>query len=290
MTYGNLNAVKERLQILSTITVNDTEIQNILSDVDALINLRLRKETALPLPSTSPWVVELGLIANDWAAGIFRYRRSPPSETINAAFLNQMNMMLEQFIVAHFRQTIFKPISGNDLYSEERPYDNYYFRRRPSLKQRVQGFLHRSSPWSGWTGTWPMRFRGGYALTDYHQGTFLIRLTTPVQVMPNQTARFYAIFVHAEDGLFDPASLALTLTPIEGGAAVTPTNTLVYETMGKGMWYVDVEMPSSAANDKYTAVWTGTYAPNAGNVQGGNPGGPYNVRAQSEFKVVGTVW
>ncbi len=274
MTYGTLAAVKERLQITTTNT--DTEITNILTQCDTRINLALKPYTALPLPTTSPYADELAEIENEMAAGIFRYRRIPPSEKINQAFMNEADLLLQAFIMAHFRQTMFRGVGATDQYSNE-PWRAGEFFRRVLKSLGALG------------GAWPRFPIGEYKTWDYNTGTFIIRVSAPRRVLPSQTVRFYAIFMHADDGLINPTSLALSISNI-GGTAVTPVNTLIYETLGNGMWYVDVEIPSTIVADKYVATWTGTYQPSSVNVQGGNPGGPYNITARCEFKAVTTLW
>lgn len=67
MTYGQIKDVKERIHVAESDTSMDDQIQRILNQVDALIDLELEPYTTVPLTEgVSNVIVD---IANDWAAG-----------------------------------------------------------------------------------------------------------------------------------------------------------------------------------------------------------------------------
>jgi phage gp36-like protein len=72
MTYGTQANVKERLAIPSTEARYDTQIDNKITQVDALIDNKLTAYVTVPLGSPPQIIND---ICDDWAAGLFREER-----------------------------------------------------------------------------------------------------------------------------------------------------------------------------------------------------------------------
>jgi hypothetical protein len=68
MPYGQLEDVKERLNVAESDTTLDTRIERALNQADALMDLELSQYTTVPLTTgISNIIIDVG---NDWAAGL----------------------------------------------------------------------------------------------------------------------------------------------------------------------------------------------------------------------------
>jgi phage gp36-like protein len=72
MTYGTQANVKERLDIAATETRYNAQIDNKITQVDALIDNKLSAYATVPLGSPPQIIND---ICDDWAAGLFREER-----------------------------------------------------------------------------------------------------------------------------------------------------------------------------------------------------------------------
>jgi|SRR5579875_1402559 len=78
MTYAQLSDAKNELQISTSVTTYDTELNDLLTKQDNYINLRLQKYTSLPVQTEI--ATQLAEIEARWAALRFRMRRATPQE------------------------------------------------------------------------------------------------------------------------------------------------------------------------------------------------------------------
>ncbi len=104
MTYATLSQTKEELNISSSITTSDSELNDLLTTIDNYINTRLQRFTSLPLQS------ELGIFLSDletrYVVARFRLRRATPQEQQQyQVVINQIEAQFQEFLKNNFQRT-----------------------------------------------------------------------------------------------------------------------------------------------------------------------------------------
>ena len=104
MTYATLLQCKEELNINSSITLYDSELNDLLATIDTYVNTRLQRFTSLPLQ------VELQTPLSDlesrWVVARYRLRRATPQEQQQyQTMINQIEQQFQEFLKNNFRQT-----------------------------------------------------------------------------------------------------------------------------------------------------------------------------------------
>jgi hypothetical protein len=112
MTYGQIEDVKDLLNISETDDSSDTRIERALNKVDALIDLELSPYMTVPLETdVSNVIVD---VANDWAAGVVQQEiinptgQSPagqPQTIVDNVLTQRAKANLARYIELTFRET-----------------------------------------------------------------------------------------------------------------------------------------------------------------------------------------
>jgi len=105
MTYATLSQVKEELNLSSSVTTNDTELNDLLTTIDNYINTRLQRFTSLPLQSEMQ--TYLADLEARWVVTRFRIRRATPQEQQQyQALLGNIEQQFQEYLKNNF-QTSF---------------------------------------------------------------------------------------------------------------------------------------------------------------------------------------
>ena len=113
MTYSSLSQCKEELNLSSSITTNDAELNDLLTTIDNYINTRLQRFTSLPLQT------ELQTFLADlearWVVARFRLRRATPQEQQQyQVIIAQIETQYQEFLKNNFQRSFIAEGSGSD--------------------------------------------------------------------------------------------------------------------------------------------------------------------------------
>lgn len=113
MTFASLTQVKEELNLAGSITINDTELNDLLSTIDTYINTRLQRFTSLPLQTELQ--TPLADIEARWVVARFRLRRATPQEQEQyQVILAQIDQQFQEFLKNNFKTTFSASGSRTD--------------------------------------------------------------------------------------------------------------------------------------------------------------------------------
>lgn len=102
MTYASLTQVHEELNLASSITTNDAELNDLLTAIDTYVNTRLQRSTSLPL--NTELQTPLGDIEARWVVARFRLRRATPQEQQQyQTILNEIEQEFQSFLNNNFK-------------------------------------------------------------------------------------------------------------------------------------------------------------------------------------------
>ena len=104
MTLCTLAQAKEELNLSSSITSQDTELNDLLTIIDNYINTRLQRFTSLPI--SAGLLVPLADIEARWVVARFRLRRATPQEQQQyQVIINQIEAQFQEFLKNNFQLT-----------------------------------------------------------------------------------------------------------------------------------------------------------------------------------------
>ena len=104
MTYSNLTSVKEELNIASSNTTYDFELNDLLTTIDYYINTRLQRFTSLPLQTELQSY--LSDLESRWVVSRYRLRRATPQEQQQyQATIVQIEQQFQEFLRSNFMRT-----------------------------------------------------------------------------------------------------------------------------------------------------------------------------------------
>lgn len=113
MTYATLVQVKEELNLASSITTNDTELNDLLTTIDTYLNTRLQRYTSLLL--NAELQVPLADIEARWVVARFRLRRATPQEQQQyQTIITQIEQQFQEFLKNNFKTTFSDVGSRSD--------------------------------------------------------------------------------------------------------------------------------------------------------------------------------
>ncbi|MHB8565731.1 MAG: hypothetical protein ACYC7D_05385 [Nitrososphaerales archaeon] len=113
MTFSTLASVKEELALNSSVTSNDSELNDLLTSIDNYINTRLQRFTSLPL--LAELNVYLADLESRWVCARFRIRRATPQEQQQyQVVVNQIETQFQEFLKSNFQRSFFSQGSRTD--------------------------------------------------------------------------------------------------------------------------------------------------------------------------------
>ena len=104
MTYTNQSSVKEELNLSSSITTSDNELNDLLTTVDDYINTRLQRFTSLPLQTELQ--TYLADLESRWVVSRFTLRRATPQEQQQyQVIISQIEAQFQEFLKNNFQRS-----------------------------------------------------------------------------------------------------------------------------------------------------------------------------------------
>lgn len=104
MTYSDLSSVKEELNLSSSVTTSDTELNDLLTTIDDYINTRLQRFTSLPLQTELQ--TYLADLESRWVVSRFRLRRATPQEQQQyQVIISQIEAQFQEFLKNNFQRS-----------------------------------------------------------------------------------------------------------------------------------------------------------------------------------------
>ena len=113
MTYATLTQVHQELNLSTSVTTNDTELDALLTIIDNQINTKLQRYTSLPIQ------VEMQTYLADvearWVVTRFRLRRATPQEQQQyQALLANIDQEWQDYLANNFQTSFFGEGSQSD--------------------------------------------------------------------------------------------------------------------------------------------------------------------------------
>lgn len=113
MTYSNILSVKEELNLSSSITSSDGELNDLLATIDDYINTRLQRFTSLPLQTELQ--TYLADLESRWVVSRFRLRRATPQEQQQYQVnISQIETQFQEFLKNNFQRSFSAEGSRSD--------------------------------------------------------------------------------------------------------------------------------------------------------------------------------